>query len=135
VSRKSRRKADRSPLVEAMKSYVEFPWDYSYFKWQDIPAQVRREMVRNTSMFGRCWIWGRTRQVADVSKQAAREIYNENWNGCRDVWKENYRRRKLALYTDRPIEPPDPRLVEGERQYREREAAEHAKFNRMQQRC
>jgi hypothetical protein len=68
VSRKSRRKADRSPLVEAMKSYVEFPWDYSYFKWQDIPAQVRREMVRNTSMFGRCWIWGRTRQVADVSK-------------------------------------------------------------------
>jgi hypothetical protein len=73
--------------------------------------------------------------VADVSKQAAREIYNENWNGCRDVWKENYRRRKLALYTDRPIEPPDPRLVEGERQYREREAAEHAKFNRMQQRC
>jgi hypothetical protein len=50
VSRKSRRKADRSPLVEAMKSYVEFPWDYSYFKWQDIPAQVRREMVRNTSI-------------------------------------------------------------------------------------
>jgi hypothetical protein len=23
----------------------EFQWDYSYFKWQDIPRHVRRQMV------------------------------------------------------------------------------------------
>jgi hypothetical protein len=31
----------------------EFPWDYSYFKWQDIPREVRRQMVRDASSFGR----------------------------------------------------------------------------------
>jgi hypothetical protein len=46
----------------------EFQWDYSYFKWQDIPREVRRQMVLDASQFGRTWMHGRTWVVADVSK-------------------------------------------------------------------
>jgi len=85
----------------------EFQWDYSYFKWHDIPT----------------WV------VADVSKQGARVMYNKNWDGCRDLWKENYRRMKLRrFYTDRPITPPDP-----ERLQYEREKAKADRFNHAQQ--
>jgi hypothetical protein len=94
MSRKSQRKAARSQLVEAMKSYVEFPWDYSYLPWQDWPVDLRREFVRHASMFGRTWIFGRTSTLMDVHKYEARRLYNENWDGCRDLWKANYRARK-----------------------------------------
>jgi hypothetical protein len=87
----------------------EFQWDYSYFKWQDIPRQVRRQMVRDASEFGRTWMHGRTSVVADIFKCDARKMYNKNRDGCRDLWKENYRRSKLIrYYTDHPITPPDP---------------------------
>lgn len=43
MSRKSRRKEARSQLVKAMKSYVEFPWDYSYIPWQDLRMSVEQE--------------------------------------------------------------------------------------------
>ena len=36
----------------------EFPWDYSYFKWQDIPREVRRQMVLDRSLEGRTWMCG-----------------------------------------------------------------------------
>jgi bifunctional non-homologous end joining protein LigD len=39
----------------------------------------------------------------DVFKCEARRIYKQNWEGCRDLWIENYRRRKLFRYTDHPI--------------------------------
>ena len=41
-----------------MKKKPEFQWDYSYFKWQDIPVEVRREMARGSSIAGRTWIQG-----------------------------------------------------------------------------
>jgi hypothetical protein len=134
VSRKSQRKAERSQLVEAMKSYVEFPWDYSYIAWKDRPLDVRREMIRWASLFGRCWIQGRTETLMDVYKYDARKTYNENWDGCRDVWKEHYRWRKRLKYSDRQIKNRDPKLIEYERQAREREQAEHDEFNRQQER-
>ena len=46
----------------------EFPWDYSYFKWQDTPREVRRQMVLDASQFGRTWMHGRTWVVADIFK-------------------------------------------------------------------
>jgi hypothetical protein len=46
----------------------EFQWDYSYFKWQDIPREVRRQMVLDASQFGRTWMAGRTYVVADIFK-------------------------------------------------------------------
>jgi hypothetical protein len=112
----------------------EFQWDYSYFKWQDIPRKVRRQMVLDASKFGRTWMHGRTGVVADIFKCNARKMYRENWDGCRDLWKENYRRMKLLrFYTDRPITPPDPERLEYERQYRERRHAEADRFNHAQQ--
>jgi hypothetical protein len=112
----------------------EFHWDYSYFKWQDIPRHVRRQMVLDASQFGRTWMHGRTHVVADIFKCGARKMYNANWDGCRDLWKENYRRRKLwRFYTDHPITPPDPQRLEYDRQYREREQAKADRFNRAQQ--
>ena len=62
---------------------------------------------------------GQTSVVADIFKSDAHNMYNENWDGCRDLWKENYRRMKLRrFYTDRPIVPPDPDILEFEREYR-----------------
>jgi hypothetical protein len=66
------------------ESADEFPWDYSYFKWRDIPREVRRQMILDASQFGRAWMHGRTWVVADVTKQRARAMYNNNWDGCRD---------------------------------------------------
>jgi hypothetical protein len=60
-------------------------------------------------------------------------MYNNNWDGCRDLWKESYRKRKLLRLIDRPIVPPDPKIVEYERQQRERRQAEADRFNRAQQ--
>jgi hypothetical protein len=61
-------------------------------------------------------------------------MYNKNWDGCRDLWKENYRRAKLLrFHTDHPITPPDPERLEYERQYRERRQAEADRFNARQQ--
>jgi hypothetical protein len=111
----------------------EFQWDYSYFKWQDIPREVRRQMGLDASQFGRTWMCGRTRVVADIFKCDARKMYNANWDGCRDLWKESYRKRKLLRLIDRPIVPPDPKRLEYERQYRERKQAEADRFNRAQQ--
>ena len=111
-----------------MKKKPEFQWDYSYFKWQNIPVAVRREMIRDTSMFGRTWIRGRNSVLIDVFKQEARRIYNHNWDGCRDLWKENYRKRKLAGLIE--PEPKDPKTTEWER---DREQARRDAFNRNQQ--
>jgi hypothetical protein len=111
----------------------EFQWDYSYFKWQDIPRHVRRQMVLDASRFGRTWMHGRTWVVPDIFKSDARAMYNKNWDGCRDRWKESYRRGKLLRMIDRPIVPPDPKRLEYERQYREQQQAKADRFNRAQQ--
>jgi hypothetical protein len=63
MSRKSQRKAERKLLIEALQ-HDEFPWDYSYIPWKDRPVEVRREMIRFASWFGRTWIEGRTQSRA-----------------------------------------------------------------------
>jgi hypothetical protein len=132
VSRKSLREKERELLAEALQ-HDEFPWDYSYFKWQDISIEVRREMIRMRNMAGRTWMHGKSQVVADVSLSGAAQMHRKNWDGCRDAWKENNRRRQLFQYTDQQIKPKDPRVIEFERQYREREQAYQAEFNRRQQ--
>jgi hypothetical protein len=60
-------------------------------------------------------------------------MYNENWDGCRDLWKERYRKRKLYRNIDRPIVDDGTEGTGFSREYREREAAKAAEFNRKQQ--
>ena len=134
MTHKSLRKFARKLLVRALQR-EEFPWDYSYFKWQDMPVEVRRELIRESSHWGRTWIHGRTSVLMDVHKYQARRIYNENWDHCRDLWKENYRRKKLFQDIDRPIKPRNPKAVKWERQRRERQKTERAEFYRLQQEC
>ena len=38
MTHKSLRKFERKLLVRALQR-EEFPWDYSYFKWQDMPVE------------------------------------------------------------------------------------------------
>lgn len=78
-----------------------FQWDYSYTPWKDWPVEVRHKHVMLASIFGRTWVYGRTKAYLDVPKRDAREMYNQNVDGCRDRWKENYRKRKRRIYTDR----------------------------------
>ena len=134
MTHKSRRKFARKLLVRALQR-EEFPWDYSCFKWQDMPVEVRRELIRESSMCGRTWIHGRTSVVADVSKREARQVYNRNEDGCRDLWKERYWHRKLFKDIDQPIKPRDPKVVKWERQRHERQGAERTEFYRLQQAC
>ena len=42
----------------------------------------------------------------DVPFAAARELYNANWDGCRDLWKEQYR------YKHHPESAPAPRYAQ-----------------------
>jgi hypothetical protein len=83
-----------------------FQWDYSYFKWQDIPVEVRREITLARSWAARTWVYGRTSDQMDVPHAAARELYNANWDGCRDLWKEQYR------YKHHPESAPPPRYAQ-----------------------
>lgn len=134
MTHKSLRKFERKLLVRALQR-EEFPWDYSYFKWQDMPVEVRRESIRESSCCGRTWIHGRTGFTMDVSKSAARVAYNRNEDGCRDLWKECYWHRKLFKDIDQPIKPRDPKVVKWERQRHERQETERAEFYRLQQKC
>jgi hypothetical protein len=61
----------------------EFPWDYSSFKWHDIPREVRSKMVLDASQCRRTWIASRNSLLADVCKCEAGRLYNTNWDGCR----------------------------------------------------
>ena len=33
----------------------EFPWDYSFFEWKDIPVEVRRGWIKTRNVGGRTW--------------------------------------------------------------------------------
>ena len=134
MTHKSLRKFERKLLIEALQR-EEFPWNYSYFKWQDMPIEVRRESVRESSRCGRTWVFGRTGFTMDVSKSEARQAYNRNQDSCRDLWKECYWQRKLFKDIDRPIKPRDPKVVKWERQRVLRQEAERAEFYRLQQVC
>jgi hypothetical protein len=72
-----------------------------------------------------------TMMIADVFKCDARKMYNKNWDGCRDLWKEHYRKR-MSL-RGQPAPPRDPQIIEFERREREREQAYRKRFNRNQQ--
>jgi hypothetical protein len=50
-----------------------------------------------------------------------------------DLWKQRYWQGKLFQGIDQPIEPKDPKLIEWERQNRERRQAEREETNRRQQ--
>ena len=78
-----------------------FQWDYSYISWKDWPVELRSKHVMLASIFGRTWVYSRTKTYLDVPKRDAREMYNQNVDGCPDRWKENYRKRKRRIYTDR----------------------------------
>jgi hypothetical protein len=32
--------------------------------------------------------------TTDVPRKGAAKLYRQNWEGCRDLWKENYRQMK-----------------------------------------
>jgi len=51
-------------------------------------------MVLARSWAARTWIYGKTAYQMDVPYAAARELYNKNWDGCRNLWKELYRAKK-----------------------------------------
>jgi hypothetical protein len=129
--RKRHRQLKKDAAVKPNKLNT-FQWDYSYTPWKDLPVELRREWARSAS-WGRTSVEGRTTPCPDVFKYNARKMYNENWDGCRDLWKERYRKRKLYRNIDRPIVDDGTDGTGFSREYREREAAKGAEFNRKQQ--
>jgi hypothetical protein len=73
-------------LLEALQR-DEFPWDYSYFKWQDIPVEVRRQMVLDASQFGRACA-GRS------SALPVRPLYA--WHSCRETHRAEFEASNAA---------------------------------------
>lgn len=37
---------------------------------------------------------GKTQVVMDIPRKGAAKMFRNNWDGCRDIWKESYRQRK-----------------------------------------
>jgi hypothetical protein len=74
----------------------KFQWDYSYFKWQDIPIRLSPEMLQIRNIGGRTWITGRTSILGDVSSKRPRNCTTRTGTGCRDR-KETIARGKGKL--------------------------------------
>jgi hypothetical protein len=64
--------------------------------WASRSRAERRKYLLALNAVGRTWVFGHSSSLADVSLAEARELYNQNWDGCRDCWKENYRLNKNA---------------------------------------
>jgi hypothetical protein len=47
----------------------------------------------------RTYLRSRNGFLLDLSRASAARMYRENWGGCRDCWKQNYRQRK-KLYSN-----------------------------------
>jgi hypothetical protein len=62
--------------------------------WASMSHRERREFTQARNVAARTWVAGRHSTLIDVSFQQARKLYNQNWDGCRDCWKENYRAEK-----------------------------------------
>jgi hypothetical protein len=62
--------------------------------WASMSLQQRREFTRARNQAAQIWVAGRHSTLIDVSFQQARELYNQNWDGCRDCWKQNYQQEK-----------------------------------------
>ena len=37
---------------------------------------------------------GKSQVVMDIPRKGAAKLYRQNWDGCRDLWKSNYRGMK-----------------------------------------
>ena len=42
---------------------------------------------------------GQHQVIMDVPRKGAAKMFRENWDGCRDLWKSDYRRRKERRMT------------------------------------
>jgi hypothetical protein len=43
------------------------------------------------------WMRGKNWVVPDVPRKGAARMYQQNWDGCRELWKRDYRQRKAAM--------------------------------------
>jgi hypothetical protein len=66
--------------------------------WASLSRQERREFTRARNQCARTWMFGQERMLADVNLREARELYNQNWDGCRDCWKQNYQQEKEKAF-------------------------------------
>jgi hypothetical protein len=62
------------------------------------PPWLSRKEARETVEFktacGGTHLLGFRRWILDASRLGAAQAYRENWDGCREVWKLNYRQRR-----------------------------------------
>jgi hypothetical protein len=85
---------ERKAFASEVEALRNAPRDlsYSYFKWQDIPVEVRREITLARSWAARTWVYGRTAYQMDVPLAAARELYNANCSHYLKDWSRWCRR-------------------------------------------
>ena len=59
------------------------------------------ERLEQSNYDRRTSLQGRNNYLLDVSRASAAQRYRQNWDGCRELWKQSYRQRN---------EPPTPLL-------------------------
>jgi len=60
----------------------------------DSKGKYGRQEARERGILGRLWMSGRTKELADVNRSAAAQMYRADWDGCRTLWKAAYRQMK-----------------------------------------
>jgi len=52
------------------------------------------ERLEESNYARRTFLRSRNSFLLDLSRHSAAEMYRQNWDGCRESWKQDYRRRK-----------------------------------------
>jgi hypothetical protein len=53
--------------------------------------------VELRNLAANCLVEGKSRFLQFRGRSQAARLYRKNWDGCRDLWKETYRRRLAAM--------------------------------------
>jgi hypothetical protein len=56
-----------------------------------------RQQIQERSLLSRLWMCGQSQCLADFPRIFAAQMYRENWEGCRDLWKLNYHRKRVKF--------------------------------------
>jgi hypothetical protein len=59
------------------------------------PSLSNREWVELRNLMASCFVEGRTSFLQFRGRSQAARLYRENWDGCRDLWKLAYHRKRV----------------------------------------
>ena len=56
-----------------------------------------REWVEFRNYARSCYVYGKSQMLHLRGAKFAADLYRQNWDGCRDLWKLQYHRRRMNI--------------------------------------